>query len=154
MTCRINDIAYNGTCRRQASRASAIEHCLTKHISFNENSVKRIHNRIKRISGIYHIRCNDSRYLIIAARACSEELYPRAYLSRIFEILRGDLCYSLCINIRMIYLLAVCNRRKYCNLSARIVAFYVCLGIFLGITHILRLFKRRLKRYTVRIHSA
>ena len=141
----IYNIGYNCTCGRKFTCAGTIKHYFAKHITCYRNRIKHTIYAIQWLRGIYHLRSHHSIYIISNFFACTKNFDRCIDLLCIFKIFRCDLGNTFCINILIINLLTICQRRQNGNLTAGIVTFHICRRIFFCISEFLGLFQDNIK---------
>ena len=138
--CAVYDIGYNGTCGRKLSCSASVEHGITQYISVDEDGVEDTVYAVQRVFRVNHHRAYHGVILITHLAACCEQFDCGSHRGRIFDILCGDLCDSLGVNLFVIDFFSIGKRRKNRNFTAGIVAFYVCFRVALCVAKALCLF--------------
>ena len=134
----VYNISHYCACSRKLTCTTSIEHCISQHISMYKDCIKYIIHTVKWTvpadqEGSYH--CITGTICISAA--CAQKFNGSAQLCSILHILRCNFCDALCINILIIKIFTICQRRQDCYFAACIISLYICCGICFRVTLLL-----------------
>ena len=126
---RFHNIRNDSACGRELSGSASVEHGSAQHVALYQNAVKYIIYGIQRMILSDHDRCDPCVNLIAVHAAGSKQLHGSSKLICILEIHIGNLRDALSTDILIVYFFSGCHCCKDRDLSAGIIALYICLRI-------------------------
>ena len=135
-----HNVCDNCTGGWQFAGTASVEHGSSKHISFYHDPVEYIIHGIQRVVFSDHDRCYPGMNLFSVHAAGTKQLYRGSKLVCILKVHICDFGNTFCADVLVVYFFSCCHRCEDRDLTAGIVAFYVCLWVALCITKRLGLF--------------